>query len=39
MVRETDVLLMTGGDALYLNHWMSECGLATCCHCSTAQSG
>ncbi len=28
MVRETDVLLMTGGDGLDLIHWMSACGLA-----------
>ncbi len=27
-VRETDVLLVNGGDALYLAHWMRECGLA-----------
>jgi dipeptidase E len=27
-VRETDVLLVNGGDALYLCHWMRECGLA-----------
>jgi dipeptidase E len=27
-VRETDVLLVNGGDALYLNHWMRESGLA-----------
>ena len=27
-VRETDVLLVNGGDALYLSHWMRECGLA-----------
>ncbi len=27
-VRETDVLLVGGGDALYLCHWMRECGLA-----------
>src|SRR5262245_1841036 len=26
--RETDVLLGTGGDALYLGHWMRESGLA-----------
>ena len=26
-VRETDVLLVNGGDALYLCHWMRECGL------------
>jgi dipeptidase E len=28
LVRETDVLLANGGDALYLAHWMRECGLA-----------
>lgn len=28
LVRETDVLLVNGGDALYLAHWMRECGLA-----------
>ncbi len=28
LVRETDVLLVAGGDALYLCHWMRECGLA-----------
>jgi dipeptidase E len=27
-VRETDVLLVNGGDALYLNHWMRQSGLA-----------
>ena len=27
-VRETDVLLVAGGDALYLCHWMRESGLA-----------
>jgi dipeptidase E len=27
-VRETDVLLVAGGDALYLCHWMRQCGLA-----------
>src|ERR1044071_8445098 len=27
-VRETDVLLVNGGDALYLSHWMRESGLA-----------
>jgi len=27
-VRETDVLLVNGGDALYLCHWMRESGLA-----------
>lgn len=26
-VRETDVLLVNGGDALYLCHWMRESGL------------
>jgi dipeptidase E len=28
MVRETDVFLVEGGDALYLCHWMRESGLA-----------
>ena len=28
LVRETDVLLASGGDALYLSHWMRESGLA-----------
>lgn len=28
LVRETDVLLVAGGDALYLHHWMRESGLA-----------
>lgn len=28
VVREADVLLAAGGDALYLCHWMRECGLA-----------
>jgi len=28
LVRETDVLLVSGGDALYLCHWMRQCGLA-----------
>jgi dipeptidase E len=28
LVRETDVLLAAGGDALYLYHWMRESGLA-----------
>jgi dipeptidase E len=27
-VRDADVLLVNGGDALYLNHWMRESGLA-----------
>ena len=27
-VRETDVLLANGGDALYLRHWMRQSGLA-----------
>ena len=27
-VRETDVLLVSGGDALYLSHWMQQSGLA-----------
>ncbi|MFC0190001.1 Type 1 glutamine amidotransferase-like domain-containing protein [Fictibacillus aquaticus] len=28
LVRETDVLLVSGGDALYLNYWMQQSGLA-----------
>jgi dipeptidase E len=28
LVEETDVLLVGGGDALYLGHWMRESGLA-----------
>ncbi|MHA7285598.1 Type 1 glutamine amidotransferase-like domain-containing protein [Arthrobacter sp. MDT3-44] len=28
LVLETDVLLAAGGDALYLNHWMQQSGLA-----------
>jgi dipeptidase E len=28
LVRETDVLLVNGGDSLYLAHWMRESGLA-----------
>jgi len=28
LVRQTDVLLVAGGDALYLAHWMRESGLA-----------
>lgn len=28
LVREIDVLLVSGGDALYLNHWMRQSGLA-----------
>ena len=28
MVRETDVLLVAGGDALYLCHWMRQSGMA-----------
>ncbi|MFK0522279.1 Type 1 glutamine amidotransferase-like domain-containing protein [Paenibacillus illinoisensis] len=28
MVRETDVLLVSGGDALFLYHWMRQSGLA-----------
>src|SRR5438132_14369324 len=27
-VRETDVLLVNGGEALYLRHWMQQSGLA-----------
>lgn len=28
LVRDADVLLVSGGDALYLNHWMRESGFA-----------
>jgi dipeptidase E len=28
LVRETDALLVAGGDALYLSHWLRESGLA-----------
>jgi dipeptidase E len=28
LVRETDVLLVNGGDPLYLNYWMQQSGLA-----------
>jgi dipeptidase E len=28
LVQETDVLLVAGGDALYLHHWMRQSGLA-----------
>ena len=28
LVKETDCLLVAGGDALYLNHWMRQSGLA-----------
>jgi dipeptidase E len=28
VVKETDVLLVNGGDAVYLSHWMRESGLA-----------
>jgi dipeptidase E len=28
LVRETDALLVGGGDALYLNHWLRQSGLA-----------
>jgi dipeptidase E len=28
LVRETDVLLVSGGDAVYLCHWMRQSGLA-----------
>jgi len=27
LVRNADVLLVSGGDALFLSHWMRECGL------------
>jgi dipeptidase E len=28
LVQETDVLLVNGGDSLYLSYWMRQCGLA-----------
>ncbi|WP_416144595.1 Type 1 glutamine amidotransferase-like domain-containing protein [Planococcus koreensis] len=28
LIRETDVLLVAGGDSLYLSHWMRQSGLA-----------
>jgi dipeptidase E len=28
LVQETDALLVQGGDALYLSHWMRQSGLA-----------
>jgi dipeptidase E len=28
MVQETDVLLVNGGDPMYLSYWMQQCGLA-----------
>ncbi len=28
LVRETDALLVGGGDSLYLSHWMRQSGLA-----------
>ncbi|RDI38014.1 Type 1 glutamine amidotransferase-like domain-containing protein [Falsibacillus pallidus] len=28
LVQETDVLLVSGGDALYLSHWMKQSGMA-----------
>ena len=28
LVRDADVLLVSGGDAVYLAHWMHQCGLA-----------
>jgi hypothetical protein len=27
LVQQADVLIVSGGDALYLHHWMRECGL------------
>jgi dipeptidase E len=38
-VRETDVLLVAGGDALYLCHWMRQSGLADLCRRCARQSG
>ncbi|GIF72530.1 hypothetical protein Asi02nite_20480 [Asanoa siamensis] len=34
-VREADVLLVDGGDATYLCHWMRESGLAAWIRCPT----
>lgn len=35
-VREADALLVNGGDALYLGHWMRELGsLNSCRRCPT----
>ncbi len=31
LVRKTDVLLVSGGDALYLCHWMRQSGWQTSC--------
>ena len=38
-VREADVLLVDGGDATYLCHWMRESGLADCCLRCPTRSG
>ena len=39
LVRETDVLLVAGGDALYLCHWMRQSGWRTSCRRCTRRSG
>ena len=39
LVRETDVLLATGGDLLYLAHWMRDPGWLTSCRRSAIRSG
>src|SRR4051794_15436960 len=37
--RAADVLLVDGGDATYLCHWMRESGLADCCLRCPTRSG
>jgi dipeptidase E len=39
LVRETDVLLVEGGDAAYLSHWVKASGLPTSCPRSRRPSG
>jgi hypothetical protein len=39
LAEETDVLLASGGDALYLCHWMRQSGWQTCCRRWTRRSG
>ena len=38
-VREADVLLVDGGDATYLCHWMRSPGWPTCCRRCPTRSG
>lgn len=38
-VREADVLLVNGGDAVYLSHWMRDPGWRTCCRRCASWSG